>query len=98
MHGGEIFIPKIPSALITDLSTSLAPDLPQRIVGIRPGEKIHEELTSKNEILKPTEDPDIFYVVPKKNHNPKPINFDVFKNISPTQKAAEIKLLLKTSI
>ncbi|MDB4303288.1 UDP-N-acetylglucosamine 4,6-dehydratase (inverting) [Desulfosarcina sp.] len=42
MHGGEIFIPKIPSARITDLATSLAPNLPQKIIGIRPGEKIHE--------------------------------------------------------
>ena len=42
MHGGEIFIPKIPSARIADLATSLAPDLPQKIIGIRPGEKIHE--------------------------------------------------------
>ena len=42
MHGGEIFIPKIPSARITDLATSLASDLPHKIIGIRPGEKIHE--------------------------------------------------------
>jgi UDP-N-acetylglucosamine 4,6-dehydratase len=42
MHGGEIFVPKIPSARITDLATSLAPDLLQKIVGIRPGEKLHE--------------------------------------------------------
>lgn len=42
MHGGEIFVPKIPSARIVDLATSLAPDLEQKIVGIRPGEKLHE--------------------------------------------------------
>lgn len=42
MHGGEIFVPKIPSATITDLATSLAPDLPHKVVGIRPGEKLHE--------------------------------------------------------
>ena len=42
MHGGEIFVPKIPSARIADLATSLAPDLPHKIVGIRPGEKLHE--------------------------------------------------------
>jgi len=42
MQGGEIFIPKIPSTNITDLATSLAENLPQEIVGIRPGEKIHE--------------------------------------------------------
>ncbi|MFV2058977.1 MAG: UDP-N-acetylglucosamine 4,6-dehydratase (inverting), partial [Thiohalomonadales bacterium] len=42
MHGGEIFVPKIPSATITDLATSLAPDIPHKVVGIRPGEKLHE--------------------------------------------------------
>jgi UDP-N-acetylglucosamine 4,6-dehydratase len=42
MHGGEIFVPKIPSVRITDLATSMAPELPQTIVGVRPGEKIHE--------------------------------------------------------
>jgi UDP-N-acetylglucosamine 4,6-dehydratase len=42
MHGGEIFVPKIPSVKVTDLATAMAPHLPQRIVGIRPGEKLHE--------------------------------------------------------
>lgn len=42
MHGGEIFVPKIPSARIVDLATSLAPDLTQKVIGIRPGEKLHE--------------------------------------------------------
>lgn len=42
MHGGEIFVPKIPSARITDLAESLAPGTPYKVVGIRPGEKLHE--------------------------------------------------------
>ena len=42
MLGGETFIPKIPSIKITDLATAIAPTLEQRIVGIRPGEKLHE--------------------------------------------------------
>lgn len=42
MHGGEIFIPKIPSATILDLAKAMAPDLPIKIIGIRPGEKLHE--------------------------------------------------------
>lgn len=42
MHGGEIFVPKIPSIRVVDLAKSIAPELPQRIVGIRPGEKLHE--------------------------------------------------------
>ncbi len=42
MHGGEIFIPKIPSATILDLAKAMAPQLPLKIIGIRPGEKLHE--------------------------------------------------------
>jgi UDP-N-acetylglucosamine 4,6-dehydratase/5-epimerase len=42
MQGGEIFIPKIPSVRITDLVEAMAPGMPMRIVGIRPGEKLHE--------------------------------------------------------
>ena len=42
MHGGEIFVPKIPSMHIMDLAKAIAPDLPTKIVGIRPGEKLHE--------------------------------------------------------
>ncbi len=42
MHGGEIFIPKIPSATITDLASAMAPGMPHKIIGIRPGEKLHE--------------------------------------------------------
>lgn len=42
MRGGEIFVPKLPSVRITDLATAMAPHLPQKVIGIRPGEKIHE--------------------------------------------------------
>jgi UDP-N-acetylglucosamine 4,6-dehydratase len=42
MHGGEIFVPKIPSVKVVDLARAMAPTLPHRIVGIRPGEKLHE--------------------------------------------------------
>lgn len=42
MQGGEIFVPKIPSMKITDLALSIAPNLPHKIIGIRPGEKLHE--------------------------------------------------------
>lgn len=42
MQGGEIFIPKIPSMYMTELAKAIAPDLPHKIVGIRPGEKLHE--------------------------------------------------------
>jgi len=42
MHGGEIFIPKIPSVRIMDLAEAIAPGMPTHVVGIRPGEKLHE--------------------------------------------------------
>jgi len=42
MHGGEIFVPKIPSSPITTLASVIAPSLPVKIIGIRPGEKLHE--------------------------------------------------------
>ncbi len=42
MRGGEIFVPKLPSVRITDLATAMAPDMKQEVIGIRPGEKLHE--------------------------------------------------------
>lgn len=42
MHGGEIFVPRIPSVNVSDLAQAMAPTLPHRIIGIRPGEKLHE--------------------------------------------------------
>ena len=42
MHGGEIFVPRIPSMTITDLAKAIAPGIPHETVGIRPGEKLHE--------------------------------------------------------
>ena len=49
MTGGEIFVPKIPSMKIVDLATQMAPDLPQEIVGIRPGEKLHEVMITEDD-------------------------------------------------
>jgi UDP-N-acetylglucosamine 4,6-dehydratase/5-epimerase len=49
MHGGEIFVPKIPSSRIVDLATAMAPDLSHRIVGIRPGEKLHEVMCPQDD-------------------------------------------------
>ncbi|PAF52600.1 UDP-N-acetylglucosamine 4,6-dehydratase (inverting) [Helicobacter sp. 13S00477-4] len=49
MQGGEIFIPKIPSMRIVDLAKALAPNLPIKIVGIRPGEKLHEVMIPKDD-------------------------------------------------
>lgn len=49
MGGGEIFVPKIPSMKVTDLAKALAPGLPQRIIGIRPGEKLHEVMITEDD-------------------------------------------------
>jgi UDP-N-acetylglucosamine 4,6-dehydratase len=49
MRGGEIFVPKIPSMTMTDLAAAMAPDLPIRVIGIRPGEKLHEMMISADD-------------------------------------------------
>ena len=49
MKGGEIFIPKISSANITDIAKAINPNRKQKVIGIRPGEKIHEVLFSSDE-------------------------------------------------
>lgn len=49
MEGGEIFVPRIPSVKVTDLADAIAPDAKKRIIGIRPGEKMHEMLVSADE-------------------------------------------------
>lgn len=47
--GGEIFVPKIPSYRIPDVATAIAPEMEQKIVGIRPGEKLHEEMITSSD-------------------------------------------------
>ena len=44
MHGGEVFVPKLPSMNIMDLAAAIAPDCKTEVVGIRPGEKLHEAM------------------------------------------------------
>jgi FlaA1/EpsC-like NDP-sugar epimerase len=48
-EGGEIFVPKIPSYRVPDVATAVAPDCRQEVVGIRPGEKIHEEMITASD-------------------------------------------------
>ena len=66
MNGGEVFIPKIPSANIMDLAKVIAPGSKVEIIGIRPGEKLHEVLISENESFQTIELPDMFIIKP--NH------------------------------
>ena len=49
MHGGEIFVPKLPSMKIIDLAKLMAPSLKQEVIGIRPGEKLHEALLTEDD-------------------------------------------------
>jgi UDP-N-acetylglucosamine 4,6-dehydratase len=60
--GGEIFVPKIPSYKIGDVATAVAPELKQEIVGIRPGEKLHEEMITESDSLN-TLDCGKYYVI-----------------------------------
>ena len=73
MHGGEIFIPMIPSIYITDLATAMAPNLKQKIVGIRPGEKIHEIMCPSDDSHLTLKFNDHFVITPS-------IDLDIGKN------------------
>ncbi len=65
MHGGEIFVPKIPSTHITDLTRVIAPDCKVKEIGIRPGEKLHEVLLTEDEARHSLEYDDKFIVEPE---------------------------------
>lgn len=64
MKGGEIFVPKIPSMKITDLAKAIAPKLPQKVVGIRPGEKLHEVMCPLDDYHLTIEFPDHYVIRP----------------------------------
>jgi len=64
MHGGEIFIPKIPSMKLLDMAQAVAPDCEIECIGIRPGEKLHEVLLSEDESRNALETQDMFVIQP----------------------------------
>ncbi|GAA5159273.1 UDP-N-acetylglucosamine 4,6-dehydratase (inverting) [Viridibacterium curvum] len=64
MHGGEVFVPKIPSSRITDLATAIAPELPMKMVGIRPGEKLHEIMVPADDSHHTIEFKDHYVITP----------------------------------
>ena len=64
MWGGELYVPKIPSYKITDLATAVAPECKIKIVGIRPGEKIHEEMITEADAINTIEFDDYFVILP----------------------------------
>jgi len=64
MEGGEIFVPKIPSVKIVDLATAMAPNLPLEVIGIRPGEKIHEVMCPSDDAHLTIKFKDFFIICP----------------------------------
>lgn len=64
MRGGEIFVPKIPSMRTTELAHAIAPHLPHRVVGIRPGEKLHEIMVPEDDARSTVELEDRYVILP----------------------------------
>ena len=66
--GGEIFVPKIPSFKITDLAKAVAPKCKIEIIGMRPGEKIHEEMITETDALNTVEMEKYYVILPSFSH------------------------------
>jgi UDP-N-acetylglucosamine 4,6-dehydratase len=64
MSGGELYVPRIPSMLVTDLAEAVAPGMEQFEIGIRPGEKMHEEMISTEDARRTVKRPDRYVVQP----------------------------------
>jgi len=64
MWGGEIFVPKIPSYRITDVAKAIAPNSEMKTIGIRPGEKLHEEMITETDALNTLEFKNYFVILP----------------------------------
>ena len=62
MHGGEIYVPKIPSFKVTDVARIIAPNIPTYEIGIRPGEKLHEVMITEDDSFFTKEFED-FYII-----------------------------------
>ena len=64
MWGGELFVPKIPSYRIVDIAEAIAPEAKQKFVGIRPGEKLHEEMITRTDAMNTVEFENYFAIMP----------------------------------
>ena len=62
--GGEIFVPKIPSYRITDVAEAIGPGCKTPVIGIRAGEKLHEEMITETDALQTIETPDLYMILP----------------------------------
>lgn len=67
MHGGEIFVPKLPSMNIMDLARAIAPDCDYEFTGIRPGEKLHEVMIPEDDARHTVEMDDFYVILPELN-------------------------------
>ena len=64
MYGGEIYVPKIPSMRVVDIALAMAPNLPMKVIGIRPGEKLHEVMCPSDDSHRTVEFDDHFVIMP----------------------------------
>ena len=64
LHGGEVFVPKIPSMKIIDLAKAIAPECRIELVGIRPGEKLHEVMVPEDDARNTLEYDNYFAILP----------------------------------
>lgn len=64
MWGGELFVPKIPSYRIVDVAEAIAPECKHKIIGIRPGEKLHEEMITKTDAINTVNFDDYYVILP----------------------------------
>jgi UDP-N-acetylglucosamine 4,6-dehydratase/5-epimerase len=76
MHGGEIFVPKIPSMNIMDLAKAVAPECETKVIGIRPGEKLHEAMIMEDDARHTIEFDDYYAILPELTW----ANLDQYKN------------------
>ena len=68
MWGGELFVPKIPSYRILDVAKAIAPEAKYEFVGIRPGEKLHEEMITQTDAMNTVEFDDYFTIIPSSDY------------------------------
>jgi UDP-N-acetylglucosamine 4,6-dehydratase (inverting) len=109
--GGEIFVPKLPSFKITDLAKAICPICEQKIIGIRPGEKIHEEMITTSDSYNTIEFARYFVIVPNtpswnpkklmKKFRGKPVKLGFCYNSSTNTKwlsVTNLKVLIKNNV
>ena len=83
MRGGEIFVKKIPSMKIVDIASAIAPSASHNVVGIRPGEKIHEQMISTEDARYTYDCGDYFKILPHDNQSQRPVTSDIEGKLVP---------------